>query len=150
MRREIETALDSYRNIVSLTLEGFTFGGNYVSKNLIGKLTNLKKYNSLNVLADYFDEAMKRLRERFLGVSLDMVLHPLSTNAKQTTLDQQSAANSTPGIAKNELTAQEKSVSGNNIKELYAKGEEIKHIAFAPNSGCVIVYNSECWYVGIP
>jgi hypothetical protein len=150
LRREIETALDAHRNIVPVTLEGFTFGGDYASKNLIGKLANLKKYTSLNVPADYFDEAMKRLRERFLEVSLDMVLRPLSTNARRTTFDQQFAANSTPSIDQNELTTQEKSVSGNYIKELYATGVDIKNIAFAPKSGWAIVYSKGCIHSGIP
>src|SRR5688572_2421894 len=43
LRREIETALDEKRNIVSIFLEGFDFESPFISKYLTGKLENLKK-----------------------------------------------------------------------------------------------------------
>jgi tetratricopeptide (TPR) repeat protein len=74
LRREIETALESKRNIVPLMLEGFNW--NTVSKYLTGKLAVLNAYNSLEVPATYFDEAMTRLRTRFLNQPLEVILHP--------------------------------------------------------------------------
>ena len=78
LRREIETALDEKRNIVPLMLEGFDFGSPVTGKALTGKLLNLKKYNGLGVPAEYFRCAMEKLRERYLNIPLDAVLHPVS------------------------------------------------------------------------
>jgi len=81
LRREIEAALDSRRNIVPLMLEGFDFGTPTIASQLTGKLALLKKYNALNIPADFFAEAMGRLRDRFLNVPLKAVLHPASRSA---------------------------------------------------------------------
>ena len=75
VRREIEHAIKFKRNIVPLTLENFDF--DEMSEYLpihIGE--TLGKYNALKVPTGYFEEAMKRLRERFLSKSLNMILHP--------------------------------------------------------------------------
>ena len=63
MRREIEAALDSHRNIVPLMLAGFKFGAGGL---LTGKLASLEQYNGLSVPEGFFPEAMERLRNRFL------------------------------------------------------------------------------------
>jgi tetratricopeptide (TPR) repeat protein len=107
LRREIETALDEKRNIVPLFLEGFDFGSPSITKYLTGKLAFLKNYNGLNVPADYFDEAMKRLQTRFLNVPLDAVLHPVSNEVQKAVQKQQNAANKATPIEEKELTAQE-------------------------------------------
>src|SRR4029077_20834818 len=65
LRREIETALETKRNIVPLMLEGFDFGTPAIANQLTGKLDALKRYNALGVPVEYFMEAMGRLRERF-------------------------------------------------------------------------------------
>jgi hypothetical protein len=49
MRREIEAALDSRRNIVPLILEGFDFGTPAIATRLTGKLAALKQYNGLSI-----------------------------------------------------------------------------------------------------
>ena len=54
LRREIEAALDSRRNIVPLTLDGFDFGTPAIASGLTGKLVVLKKYNALNIPSGYF------------------------------------------------------------------------------------------------
>jgi hypothetical protein len=64
LRREIETALTLKRNIVPLMLEGFDFGTPTIAGQPTGALEPLKHYNALNVPADYFQEAMVRLRTR--------------------------------------------------------------------------------------
>ena len=48
LRREIEAALDSHRNIVPLMLEGFDFSTPGISHQLTGKLAAIKSYNALN------------------------------------------------------------------------------------------------------
>ena len=79
-------------------LEGFDYSSPAIAKQLTGELAKLKHYNALNVPADYFEEAMGRLRERYLNVPLDAVLHPASTIAKQTAKAQQFAATSAPKV----------------------------------------------------
>jgi hypothetical protein len=98
LRREIETALDSKRNIVPLMLEGFDFGSLSIASQLTGTLTALKHYSGLNVPPDFFFEALKRLRERFLNVPLDAVLHPPSISAVRAASKHQVAAASAPEV----------------------------------------------------
>src|SRR5271170_7394213 len=74
LRREIETALEIKRNIVPLMLEGFSFGTPSIANQLTGSLAPLKRYNALLVPVEYFNEAMERLRAKFLNVALDAVL----------------------------------------------------------------------------
>ena len=78
LRREIEEAIDQKRNIVPLLLDGFDFGDPMVNQAFTGKLALLSAYNGLRVPAEYFDEAMKRLRQRFLNVALsDLVIQAI-------------------------------------------------------------------------
>jgi tetratricopeptide (TPR) repeat protein len=106
-RREIETALKTRRNIVPLMLEGFDFGANGIAQHLAGALAPLQAYNALRIPAEYFDEAMKRLRERFLNVPLDAVLHPVTAAARRAAKAQQTAAAAKPAVPQRELTAEE-------------------------------------------
>jgi hypothetical protein len=92
LRREIEAAIEGRRNVVPLMLQGFSFSSPAVVNNLTGKLEALSRYNGLEVPYPYFDEAMKRLRQRHLNVPLDTVLHPASAVAVQTAKAQQVAA----------------------------------------------------------
>ena len=64
VRREIERAMELERNIVPVMFKGFSFS--LEKKYLTGKLESLSSYNALNVPDDYFDEAMTKLRSRFL------------------------------------------------------------------------------------
>src|SRR5580700_5733086 len=68
LRREIEAALDNRRNIVPLMFEGFDFQTPKIASQLTGKLAALSHYNAVRIPPDYFDEAMNRLRDRFLNV----------------------------------------------------------------------------------
>ena len=83
LRREIETAISEKRNIIPLFFDNFSFGSQLMSKNLTEKLATLRKYNGLDVPANYFDEAMSRLCAQFLNVALDAVLHPISNEASK-------------------------------------------------------------------
>ena len=98
LRREIETALETQRNIVPLMLEGFDFGAPRIASGLTGTLAPLKSYNPLPIPAEYFDEAMQRLREKYLNVPLDAVLHPSSPYAQRAAKDQQLAAGAAPTV----------------------------------------------------
>ena len=107
LSREIETALETKRNIVPIMLEGFDFGTPEIASSLTGKLAALKAYNALSVPSEYFMEAMDRLRDKFLNVALDAVLHPASDDAKRAAADQQALAAAAPAVIKKELNAQE-------------------------------------------
>jgi hypothetical protein len=82
LRREIETALDTKRNIVPVMLEGFDFATPGISNQLTGTLASLGKYNALRIPAEYFDEGMQRMRNKWLNVKLARVLQPATTAAK--------------------------------------------------------------------
>ena len=108
LRREIETAIDAKRNIIPLVMEGFDFGSPATVKALTGKLSELKKYNALSIPAEYFDEAMVKLRgERFLNRPLESVSHPVSDITRQITEEQKSSANEAVPVETEQLTAQE-------------------------------------------
>jgi formylglycine-generating enzyme required for sulfatase activity len=77
---------------VPLFLEGFDFGASAVASQLTGRLSKLKNYNGLTVPIEYFDSAMDRLREKFLNVPVDTVLHRASAFAREAAKDQQAAA----------------------------------------------------------
>src|SRR5215470_11378701 len=108
LRREIETALDTQRNIVPLMFEGFDFGAPAIAPHLTGKLADPKRYNALSVPgAEYFFAAMDRLRTTYLNVALDTVLHPVSNAARQATAAQQAAAVAAPPVQQEELSAEQ-------------------------------------------
>jgi tetratricopeptide (TPR) repeat protein len=107
LRREIEAALDCHRNIVPLFLEGFSFNTSVISDKLTGKLARLKQYNGLSIPAEYFQEGMERLRNRFLNVPLDSVLHPASAAARKVATRQKTVARTASAVDKEVLTAQE-------------------------------------------
>src|SRR3984885_10059601 len=60
LRREIETALSSERNVVPLMMEGFDFCTPKIASQLTGTLAALKHYNGLSIPPEYFLEAMDR------------------------------------------------------------------------------------------
>ena len=88
LRREIEHAMDSQRNIVPVLVDSFSFEG--AEPYLTGKLSQLKRYNALPVRHDYFEEAMDRLRNRFLAPQLSKASgaarqgQPSTVDARQT------------------------------------------------------------------
>jgi hypothetical protein len=93
MRREIEAALDSQRNIVPLMLEGFTFGAPAIASQLSGRLVALKECNGLEIpKSRFFSSEMERLRNKFLNVPVDAVLHPPSDPAKEVAKEQKDKA----------------------------------------------------------
>ncbi len=116
-RREIEAALRSRRNIVPLLLEGFDYNTPSIANQLIGELSVLKKYNAIRVPADYFDEAMNRVRERYLNIPLEAVLHPASRHAEEVARAQQAAAADAPEVGETALSAQEWFERGFNSKD---------------------------------
>ncbi|MCI0552265.1 MAG: TIR domain-containing protein [Anaerolineae bacterium] len=121
LRREIEAALDEQRNIVPLMLESFDFGSPVIAGILTGKLVSLKKYNALRVPSEYFFEAMTRLREQFLNIPIESVLHPISDETKKDIYEQQFAATNAKTVEQHELTSQEWFEKGYKAKEMDEK-----------------------------
>jgi tetratricopeptide (TPR) repeat protein len=106
LRREIEAALEYKRNIVPLLLEGFSFASPSIANQLTGTLEALKSYSGPSIPPEYFQEAMARLREKFLNVPLSAVLHPKSLAAENTAKEQKAAAGAALPVQVEELTAQ--------------------------------------------
>jgi len=118
LRREIELAIDNKRNIIPLMMEGFDFGSSATKKALTGKLSELKNFNAMSIPAEYFEEAMSKLRsEKFLNRPIEAVSFPVSVVTKQITENQQSTANTEPPVETEQLTAQEWFEKGYNEKE---------------------------------
>ena len=132
LRREIETALQSQRNIIPLMFDSFTFDDHKVAARLTGTLASLRRYNGLNVPAEYFDEAMDRLRTRYLNVALAATLHPSSTFAQTVATEQKAAALTAPKVLQDDLSAQqwfEKALSTSDANEglqFYAAAVRLK------------------------
>ena len=67
LRREIEYAIDTGRNIIPFVTDGFDFYANEIKLQLTGKLAALSGYNALNAPYDFLEEAFVRLREQYLN-----------------------------------------------------------------------------------
>jgi hypothetical protein len=74
LRLEIEHAIRHHRNIVPLMFAGFNFQKHQPALN--SPMTLLSRYNGIRIPDDYFEEAMERLRNRFLSRLLPDVNHP--------------------------------------------------------------------------
>lgn len=104
LRREIETALDHRRNIIPLLCDNFSFAAS--GRYLTGRLAQLANFNGVNVHHDYFDEAMTRLRTRFLAQPPAVALAPLSTQEQQVVRETIAAIASQPVPTRDELQAE--------------------------------------------
>lgn len=141
LRREIELAMERKRNIIPIILEGFDFGAPETIKYLTGELEKLKHYNGLNLPADYFEEGMQRLCERFLNISLETVLHPVSKNVRKIVNDQKRAVAEVAKVDERTLSAQEWCERGYKTKDLH---EQIRlfTVAIELDSKLVEAYNN--------
>jgi tetratricopeptide (TPR) repeat protein len=97
LRREIEAAVEHKRNIVPLMFESFEFRS--VKPYLVGRLELLPQYNAIRMPADFFEEAMTRLRERFLSKPLDIILHPTLPPQRRARSRQHIEANVVPSLS---------------------------------------------------
>lgn len=141
LRREIEIAFESRRNIVPILLENFDFGAPENVKCLTGELENLRNYNGLNIYAAYFVESMQKLCDRFLNVSLDSVLHPVSRGVQSIVKEQKQAVAEEAPVDSDTLAAQEwferayKAEEPEEQIRLYTKAIELdSDFAFAYNN----------------
>lgn len=146
LRREIEYAMEKGRNIVPLFVNEFKYD-EAAKKLLTGDLAELPRLNGLNVPHDYFDEAMARLRTRFLKQPVSGMVKPTPL-ADITIVEgkiEEAAAQPTP--TKEELTAEQ------YFNRAYAKAEVDDYEgaiadyteAIRLNPQYVIAYNNRGW-----
>jgi hypothetical protein len=102
-------------------LESFDFGAPGIGSQLTGDLEALKSYNGLRIVPEYFQEGLTRLREKYLNIALDAVLHPASLSAKKAAKVQQAAAANEPPVQEEQLTATEWFERGYNAADLDEK-----------------------------
>ena len=106
LRREIECAMELKREIIPLLTSEFKFDATYAAPYLTGKLEALPRYNAVNVPLDYFEEAMNRLRTRFLK-PINLPNKPTS-KADQSDVQRKIAeAEAEPLVTAQQLSAQE-------------------------------------------
>jgi hypothetical protein len=74
LRKEIEYAIHTGRNIVPLLFDGFSFAT--AKKYLTGDLSTLDEFNGLSIPDGYFDDAMRKLKDRFLKQAAQGALKP--------------------------------------------------------------------------
>lgn len=106
LRREIEQAIDLHRNIVPVLVNNFDFRD--AEKYLTGKLTTLSRYNALHLPHDYFEEAMNRLRTRFLKPLPGGIVLAETPTSEQPIVQQKIAGvESQPAPSEAELSAEQ-------------------------------------------
>lgn len=127
LRREIETALREKRNIIPLFFQGFNFEIPTVANKLTGELKNLRRYNGLEVPSGYFDEAMKRLQERYLNVSLDAILHPVPEEIRKAVKEHQLAADRAIAISQGKI--EKVQAEGDRLIETGSVGQPTSKLA---------------------
>lgn len=79
MRREIEYAIGQGRNIVPVMISSFKFNKRTL-KYFTGNLAGIPKLNGVPVPPEYFEEAMTRLRTRFLKKHVDVAVKSIPVN----------------------------------------------------------------------
>jgi tetratricopeptide (TPR) repeat protein len=105
LRREVERAIDLRRNIVPVLAHGFKMED--YQELLTGKLSEVLRFSALNVPHDYFEEAMDRLRTRFLKQPVPGAIQP-APHDEQSVVEQKIAQAATlPAPSRHELTANE-------------------------------------------
>jgi Flp pilus assembly protein TadD len=116
LRREIEHAMECGRNVVPVMASDFKFD-DAVKKLLRGDLKALPSYNAVNVPHDYFDEAMERLRARFLKLPVGVTLATTPAADVHAVAAKQAVVESQPAPTPKELTAEE------YFNRAYARGD---------------------------
>jgi tetratricopeptide (TPR) repeat protein len=107
-RREIETAIDERRNIVSLMLDGFDFESPLAKDALTGKLASLSTYDALRVHTDDFFKGMDTLRTKLLNAALrTLSVSDQTPDVQSITRSQQLKADEASPVGIEQLKAQE-------------------------------------------
>ncbi len=110
LRREIEYAIKTDRNIVPLLFNNFDFYK--ASSYMKGGLAKLSQYNGLNVPDGYYEEAMEKLRNRFLNKPMSKIEHPPPVAARATIRQSVAKARSVPAPSPTQIQAEQLFESG--------------------------------------
>jgi len=105
LRLEIETAIDSRRNVIPIMFEGFDF--KLAERYMTGKLSVLPAYNALRIPADYFEEAMLRLRTRFLDIPHEILMPSIPQGAESIIESKRQQDDELDAVSKTQLQASE-------------------------------------------
>ncbi|MCC6617136.1 MAG: tetratricopeptide repeat protein [Anaerolineae bacterium] len=105
LRQEIEYAIQMERNIVPVLANGFDFSANM--RYLTGTLAELKERNALPVPHEYFDEAMERLRKRFLRQHAPGTLIPAPRKDLAEVARRLAIVDAQPEVTTQDLTAED-------------------------------------------
>lgn len=110
LRREIEEAIRLERNIVPILANGFDFKD--AEQYLNGELSKISKFSAIEAPHLYFDEAMTRLRTRFLRAPVKGTITPtpLTDNFSVQHKIELNTSQSTP--SETQLTAEEFFIRG--------------------------------------
>lgn len=103
-RREIEHALQLQRNVIPLLVNNFSFQNSELY--LTGKLATLARFNAVNIPHDYFEEAMTRLRTRFLKQEVKGSIIEPPSHELQIIREKITEANKQPVPSKAELSSE--------------------------------------------
>jgi hypothetical protein len=94
LRREIEEAIRTERNVIPLLIHGFNFDEPEVVARLSGDLSKLSNYSGVTLSPEYFAASMDKIR-KFLARPLDTIaIAPLSKTARDIAERQQQLADS--------------------------------------------------------
>jgi tetratricopeptide (TPR) repeat protein len=105
MRREIEYAMEKQRNIVPLLANNFSF--TEAQPYLTGKLADLPRFNGVTIPLEYFDEAMSRLRSRFLKQPVYGAIKPAPASEQPTVQQKIDEVTAQPAPTEKQLDAEE-------------------------------------------
>jgi hypothetical protein len=106
LRREIAHALSHSRNVVPVTAGGFEFRRDF---KLPPDVARLPSFNAVSIQPGYYDEAMQRLRRRFLKIP-SRPAAPLPPETRSAVEWLSRAAPTVPDLPAPQLTQREKSM----------------------------------------
>jgi hypothetical protein len=106
LRREIEHAIALGRNVVPILVNDFCFDASACA-HLTGTLQELPRYNGVTLVHDYFDEAMERLRTRFLTLPAQGIITPAPPQDAPVVQQKIEEVASQPAPTKQELSAED-------------------------------------------
>ena len=108
LRREVELALESGRNVIPLVMEGFDSSNPSVQKAISGTLEKLKGFSALRLYSEYFFVGLEKLRERCINKAVDDErMMALDATLAQQSQKEQAAAASAPPVQMKELVTEE-------------------------------------------
>ncbi|NLG50003.1 MAG: tetratricopeptide repeat protein [Chloroflexi bacterium] len=139
--REIDYAIALQRNIIPILANGFHF--DEIKSFLTGNLKQLPRYNAITLHHDYFEEAMERLRSRFLKRPMRGDLRTTSPTEWPHVLHKVAKVIGEPAPTMAELTAEEHYSQAivEYRKEDYHAALEYCNKAIALNPSYVMAYS---------